>query len=194
MHKSQDHEEIFDAIKFEVISLNLHWKYLSGVLLDEPGQRKWEILSSTAPIFFDLTLHLFYDHILLKSAKLVDPDKTRNDENLSIANLLLKMPTISCEAWSKVNATFDLLKSNISSIKVHRNKRIAHNDLQTALKTQSLPQIQESEFIAVVQGFNDLLNLIQKELRGYTTNFDSEVQPIDEPENFIALLKSARTL
>ena len=75
MHKPPEYEEIFDAISSEVISLNLHWKYLSGVFLDESGKRKWEILSGTAPQFFGLTLHLFYDHILLKSAKLVDPEK-----------------------------------------------------------------------------------------------------------------------
>lgn len=194
MHKSPEYEVIFNAISFEVISLNLHWKYLSGVLLDAPGERKWDVLSSTAPQFFDLTLHLFYDHILLKSAKLVDPEKIRGDENLSIANLLSKIPNISHEVQAKIDATFGTLKTNISSIKTHRNKRIAHNDLNTKLKNSSLPQIQESEFIAVLHGFNDLLNLLQKELCGDTRDFDIKVSQIDEPENFIELLKRAKSL
>ena len=79
MNKPPEYEEIFDVISSEVISLNLHWKYLSGMFLDGSGERKWEVLSSTAPQFFDLTLHLFYDHILLKSAKLVDPEKSRSE-------------------------------------------------------------------------------------------------------------------
>ena len=194
MHKPPEYEEIFDAISDEVISLNIHWKYLSGVFLDEPGERKWEVLSSTAPQFFGLTLHLFYDHILLKSAKLVDPEKSRSDENLSIANLLSKIPSISHEAQVKIDTTFDTLKTNISSIKAHRNKRIAHNDLKTKLKTSTLPKIQESEFIAVLHGFNDLLNLLHKELWGRTRDFDIKVPPIDEPGSLIELLKRAKTL
>ena len=194
MNKPPEYEEIFDVISSEVISLNLHWKYLSGMFLDGSGERKWEVLSSTAPQFFDLTLHLFYDHILLKSAKLVDPEKSRSDENLSLANLLSKIPNISHEAQVKIDNVFDTLKTNISSIKAHRNKRIAHNDLKTKLKTSSLPKIQESEFVAVLHGFNDLLNLLQKELWGGIRNFDIQVPPIDEPNSFIALLKRAKTL
>ena len=194
MHMPSEFEEIFVAIRSEVISLNLHWKYLSGVFLDEPGERKWTVLSSAAPHFFDLTFHLFYDHILLKSAKLVDPEKSRSDENLSIANLLSKIPRISQNSKDEIYSNLEAIKFKISSIKAHRNKRIAHNDLKTKLRSNSLPQVQESEFIAVLHGFNDLLNLIQKELWGDTTNFDIKVPPNDEPSSLIALLKRAKNL
>ena len=80
-------------------------------------------------MFFDFAFHLFYDHILLRSAKLSDSAKQSGSENLSIHNLIEKLEPIPQEISIDIQDNLNKITNNFSSIRAQRNKRIAHNDL-----------------------------------------------------------------
>ena len=61
---NQNQEEIFNHIAQELVDIGLHVKYLYGIFIDHPEERKREVLDKASPIFFNLTFDLFYNHIL----------------------------------------------------------------------------------------------------------------------------------
>ncbi|WP_137886797.1 hypothetical protein [Pseudomonas sp. 2FE] len=189
-----DTEEIFNAIAEEVSYINLHWKYLTELFIDGPGERKQEILNRASPIFFDFAFHLFYDHVILKSAKLADPAIQAGSENLSIHNLISKLEPIPQEISSDIQKHLDQITSNLTSIKSHRNKRIAHNDLEARLAKQQLPQVNETEISSVINGLGELLNAISLHYFGFSRNYKASVTASCEPSHLLNILKSGVTL
>lgn len=183
-------EEIFNEIAEEVCNINLHWKYLTELFIDGPGERKQEILNQASPIFFDFAFHLFYDHILLRSAKLSDPAKQAGSENLSIHNLIEKLEPIPQEISSDIQKHIKQITDNLASIKSHRNKRIAHNDLEAKLSRLKLPQVNEAEISSVINGLEDLLNVISRQYFGFTRDYKASVPNNCEPSHLLAVLKS----
>lgn len=183
---NQEGEEIFDAIAKEVSYINLHWQYLTELFFDKHSGNAQQILNQASPLFFNLTLQLFYDHILLRIAKLTDNATQGSNKNLSIKNLTSKLPP---KTLSQIEDILAKITSNTKGIKMHRNKRIAHNDLDALLSKINLPQIFETEISLAIDGLNELLNVISLEHFEFSRNHRISVPPFCEPSHLLDILK-----
>lgn len=158
--------KFYVELQGEVLKLNRHWILLHGVLLDDFGPRKTPILRAADPFFFSEAMYLFHDSILLISARLLDPAKDRKNENLSFLNFIDKA-TISASDRDCAESRCVKIADELSAIRIHRNKRIGHNDLNTKIGVNSLPRLEVDEVWAVISKINELMNFLAKSALDY---------------------------
>lgn len=193
MDKQQ--ERIFDDICNEVLDLNLHYRYLKGVFINQPGNNKDQILQKASPIFFDIAFHLFYDHVLLGIKKLSDPASQSGNENLSVLNLLAKLKPYPAAIAKNINAQEAILLDSSKNIKVQRDKRISHNDLNARLGITPLPHIEESEIDECLSALESLLNEISQHYKHEKINFTSTTPALNcDPAFLLEVLKKGTEL
>lgn len=187
---NQSQEKIFNHIAQELVDIKLHMKYLNGIFIDHPGERKRAVLDMASPIFFHLTFHLFYNHILLSLSKLIDPPEQRGSENLSIKNLIKKLQPLPSSISSDVDALMNQIEQALgNAIKQHRNKRIAHNDLDTKLQAGQLPRVTENDLYLSIQGFEKLMNIISKHYFNRERDYESNVSHSNTPSTLIEIIR-----
>jgi hypothetical protein len=99
----------------------------------EPEKRQ-TLLQNTAPGFFAITEVSFAESILLRAFRLMDPTKSRNDENTSIQHLQDLLSNAD-PAQVRLKKCIDSIRSDwkkadgpYAGLKIIRNKRLAHND------------------------------------------------------------------
>lgn len=187
---NQSQEEIFNHISQELVDIGLHVKYLYGIFIDRPKERKREVLDKASPIFFNLAFHLFYNHILMSLSKLIDPPRQGGNENLSIKNLIEKLQPLPSSISSDVDAMMSQIEQALgNSIKQHRNKRIAHNDLKTKLQAGQLPRATEKDLYLSIEGFEKLMNILSKHYFNFERDYDSNVSYNNTPSVLIEIIR-----
>jgi hypothetical protein len=121
---------IFIEISHYLINLNFKWSFYQQLFLDNDNS---QILTHTASrFFFAVEQSLRYD-IILSICRLSDPEKSKNDINLSLATLINKAGT-----ENKVNELYEEFKTNSKLFRRYRNKLIAHNDLEVFTEKSTL--------------------------------------------------------
>jgi hypothetical protein len=145
--------EAFDAL---VVDLNADWRLhkelfqvdKNYVLFFESGPLPWHILRDT-----------LIDSVFLSVARLLDPAKTGNRENLSFAHVISKVDP--GEQRTEIEKQYEELRSRYGSALRHwRNKKLSHNDLLTATGTAALPKISYDEVSQLVDGVNKIAQKI----------------------------------
>lgn len=187
MNPSQ--EEIFNHIAKELVNIGLHVKYLYGIFIDSPEEHKREVLDTASPMFFYLTFHLFYNHVLMSLSKLMDPPKQGRNENLSIKNLIEKLQPLPSSISSDVDAMMSQIEQALGNAKQHRNKRIAHNDLVANLQPGQLPRVTEKDLHLALEGFENLMNILSKYYFNYERDYDSNVSCNNTPSILIEIIR-----
>jgi hypothetical protein len=148
-------EKKLKAIDLEVRNLHFKWKFFSQLFTD-PNRVK--ILNATAASLFQSVEDSMLSDILLSIMRLTDPSKSSGKENLSFENLIGEIPNGSLR--TKVMMLLPLIKEKTKDIKTWRDKKLSHNDLQKALGSFSLPQIQKKDLTDTLELIPRVMNLI----------------------------------
>ncbi len=160
-------EEI--AAGFEQLSLDLTWAYARWITCSELYMRskdRIKLLNESAPAFFSLIQRVLADDIQMALCRLADPAGSgRGKTNLSlraIANALphtTKDAPLIADVQKAVGSFTDQCKPFIAQ----RHKRIAHRDLEVALKTGAtmLPKATVSMLGAALASAAEILNTIE---------------------------------
>jgi hypothetical protein len=106
-------------------------------VLYRSGDLRQDLLREVAQQFFRDLNHIFVEYILLNMCKLIDPARSRGNDNLTIEQILeLVGPDVSKQL------ELDRLSAQIHRIKPYvgpaRNKIIAHSDKDTLLSGEIL--------------------------------------------------------
>jgi len=136
-------QEIHDAIKQE---MNAVWAYIHAYseLFEHPDQRRMELLEETAPSFFALVQTALIECVLIRMARLMDPQESgRNNanQNLSFDRLFSSCTDASDLAEAAVQfaeVCRDWQGIKYRQLKEYRNKVQAHNDFPTIKGAPSL--------------------------------------------------------
>jgi hypothetical protein len=181
--------ECFGAIKREIAFLNHMQIYLHKALLDTFESRKRSVHQKIAPIFFSYTTHLFYDHLALSIAKLLDPSEAYKKPNASLFQLIDTIPKEHTSIISYLTTSLTAIKEKAAHITNHRNKRISHNDYSVYALNSPLPAISEDELMKTLRSFEDFLNYIEVNLlRGTPVDY-SAAEIREEAQRLFAFLK-----
>lgn len=187
---NQSQEEIFNHIAEELVDVGLHVKYLYGIFIDSPEERKREVLYKASPIFFSLAFHLFYNHILMSLSKLIDPPRQGGNENLSIKNLIEKLRPLPSSISSDVDAMIIQIEQALgNAIKQHRNKRIAHNDLKAKLQPGQLLRVTEEDLCLSIEYFERLMNILSKHYFNFERDYEATVPHNNAPLVLIDIIR-----
>lgn len=100
-------------------------------------QSRIDILNQVAPFLFKLVEDVLWDDILLHIARLTDPAETMGKTNLTIQGLSCLIPDEKLRA--KVSQLTGAAIQKTAFCRDHRNRRLAHNDLNLITSVQAKP-------------------------------------------------------
>jgi hypothetical protein len=169
-------QEIFEGLWQETVSLHAHWElYLD--LYGDP--KKIRILNATVPSVFQLIEENLRANMIVSFGRLTDPSKTGKKDNLSLARLVESLPA-HCDDDFVCSANQRLvdIQSQCEPITTHRNRRVAHNDLATAIHYHEnpLPGIGQSRITEALKMIAELMNSVQMYFQNGETTYGHCIQ------------------
>jgi len=149
----------------------IHAKWLEYRKLYAKSEERIDLLNETAGFFFRVVQDTLWENVLLHIARLTDPPKQREFENLS----LLRLPRAveDTQAALEIDKLLEIVKSRAEFARNWRNRHIAHRDLYLALnkKAQPLADASRQHVEDVLESFREVLNLIQRRYFGGETAY-----------------------
>lgn len=187
-----DVKAIFESLQEDVIWLHAKWKVFRQLF--GKSEKRIAILNDFAPDFFQI-LHdgLIYD-ILLTMSRLTDPAESFKKESLTLDRLVLMMKRNSDKQFvDGFESNLKALKDECQPFRDIRNRRIAHNDLGTALDyhPNPLPGVSREMIENALKSFRKLLNDIELHFDGNDTEYEgSDLR--GDGDSIIRYLKEAK--
>lgn len=160
-------KEKLKAIDHEVQTLHFKWKFFSQLFTD-PARVK--ILNATAASLFHSVEDSMLFDILLSITRLTDPPKSFKQENLSFENLIQEMSDSPLR--TEVVNLLSRINEKTKDIRTWRDKKLSHNDLQKALGSFSLPQIQMKELTDTLGHIRGIMNAIHRHFSDTTVMYE----------------------
>jgi len=160
--------ELFTALADDLTFLFWQWQSFSELYHDK--KTRFEIMNRAAPFFFWVLQRSWWDEALLSVTRLVAPPQSMGQPNLTFRRLpaAITDPHFSAEIADAVSSVV----GKAEFAKTWRNKRIAHRDLDVALKrAQPLPPAKWGEVDVVLHDLVDILNRIQMRYLNGTTMY-----------------------
>jgi hypothetical protein len=185
-----DSVALFEALQAVAIDLHARWKLHRDLYASTP--ERIDLLNQSASSFFAIVQHLTIDDIIMRISRLLDPAKTSGQDNLTLDRLLKGLdpkPTPAVEArLADIRAK---LTDAWSNPKLHRHKRLAHNDLRTMTKVAPLPQLTLGDIDTTLGLLREFLDEVQRHLKGATTEYKESSFDIGGVWKLVALLQFA---
>jgi hypothetical protein len=151
--------ELFAVVNHEVTWLHTVWELF--IQLYGSSDENFELMNASAPQFFAFLKIMLFDELVLILNRLTDGAITLGHTNACLEQLIVQTD-------QDHNATLvDSLRSRLVSIRANygafrtwRDKRVSHNDLSTALGSESdaLPGITRSQAEAAVREIAGFMN------------------------------------
>lgn len=161
-------DEIFQELKSEITWLHARWiiyRQLFG-----HSEKRIDLLNECASVFFYITQEVLLGEVLITITKLTDRARSMNQDNLSLGQLQSR---IEAQGETQLAATLrsvlEKLNNKCHPFRLHRNKRLAHLDLITAMRSSlnPLPGISREMVEETLELVRDYMNTIE---RHYTQN------------------------
>ncbi|MBI2163808.1 MAG: hypothetical protein HYU32_06700 [candidate division NC10 bacterium] len=125
-------ESIFYALNEEVAQLFYRWKIFEQLFSSEGNLR---LLNTSGSNVFYLLHVLILDNVFLTLCRLTDPAQQGSNENASIPNLVARIDgVIDAATRQSLRARLAELEKVCENMRDHRRKRIAHIDVNCALR------------------------------------------------------------
>jgi len=161
-------KEKLTAIDREVVLLHFKWTYLMQLF---GKQKHLAVINATAPLIFRVVEDAMFADILLALMRLVDPPKSKNQNNLSLRSLVADISDKSLK--DQVAQLESEARAKTQDIKVWRDKKLAHNDLLRLLKkTAPVPPIRINELTSALASIREALNLVHRYFFDTTVLYD----------------------
>lgn len=159
----------FWCLHEEVLYLFYRWKVYRQLF--GSGAENLDLLNRSGSNVFTLLQGLTEENVFLTLSRLTDPAKSVGHYNLSLTYLLEKLePTLTPEVQNNLRERLARLKERSDSIRNHRNKRIAHLDLNYAMKVEPLPPVVQAD----LDNSLELLDSIMRELHLLLSNASTD--------------------
>jgi hypothetical protein len=156
------YREIFAALKSEIIDLHLRWIIYRQLYAASPEDI--DLLNKSGSNVFFLLQHLLLDDCALRLSKLTDPADQGRFANLSVLQLLENIAeTDKNFPRAEIEALIEELRTRTEKFRKLRNKRIAHADLEHALKVAEdpLPGISRADIEQALDALRRVMNKVE---------------------------------
>ena len=154
---------LYHRLSMECVSL--HWKWSEFIELFGTSEDRIAVLNSSAPSFFRMVEVSLREDILLHIARLVDFPRSVGKPNLSVKRL---PELVDPEIQVKVKQHVETAEQKCGAARTWRNRRIAHRDLDLALKrpVEALPAAGRDEITEALRSIANLLNILEQHYCG----------------------------
>jgi len=153
--------DLYQSIDHEVTWIHAKWiVYRQIFAASEEGI---ELLNRSAPFFFGIVQQTFFEDTLLGISRLADPAKSMGKENRSLAQIISKFDKLGHQKLStELKNDLNIINKCCKPFRKWRNKKIAHSDLNTALKVgpDPLPGISRAKIEEALKEIRNFMNRI----------------------------------
>ena len=182
-------DEIFQGLKIEITWL--HGRWIIYRQLFSHSEKRIELLNECASTFFYIIQDILLGEIQVTLSKLTDPATSGQFKNLSLEQLQLRVETQQELSLSGVlRQLLGDLHIKCQPFRSWRNKRLAHLDLITIMKSKlnPLPSISDEMIEEALKITRDYMNTIERHYLQSETGYEHFIMQSDG-EALIAMLK-----
>jgi len=165
-------KSIFEMLGDEVAELHYRWSIYEEVYAGDAAQT--ELLNRNGSNFFYYVQHLMLDNVALALSKLTDPSKQYKNENLSLSQIYDYIKNSDEDQLAKIlKEKFDELLKACEKFRKLRNKRIAHGDLQHAMRKagKPLPGISRDDVKKALSLLSEYMNIVELHYNNSQTGY-----------------------
>ena len=163
---------IFEKLGDEVTELYYRWSIYEEVYAGDATQT--ELLNRNGSNFFYYVQHLMLDNVALALSKLTDPSKQFKNENLSLRQIYdYVKASEEEELTSNIRVKFDEISKACEKFRELRNKRIAHGDLDHAMRNaeKPLPGISRDDVKKALSLLSEYMNMVDLHYNNNQTGY-----------------------
>jgi hypothetical protein len=164
------------ALEMELVWFHAKWRQFEEVFAAPPADI--EVLNATAPDFFVQARDALIDDVLLSLCRITDPPKSGMFDNFSIGQLakhadVQALPDLAHDVASLTGKA----DSHVEFARQRRNKRLAHSDLPTALRSEDNPLLpyKRSDVKAALIAISEVVSRVQRHLTGGDGYYDDSI-------------------
>jgi len=188
-------KKVFERIKQELIRLHYRWMLYRQMFATNPY--RIELINKTSSNVFVEFQWLLIDYMIMSLSKLTDLARTRKNDNLSFYYLIEKVikELGEVELVSQLEAELEELTRVCEKFRNIRNKRVAHNDLVTALEEESspLPGVSRAELEKALEHSRNIMNKVDMHFKDSQTRYQDIILPIaNDGRSVLILLQKGR--
>ena len=177
-------QDIFPYVCGEVSNLRYNWDVYHDFFMEK--REHTELIGKHLGEMFGIFQNLLQDEIFLSVSRLTDKtDRKNKNVSLWAINSVLKHEK-DPEFLEKVNKSIERIFSEVSDIRRHRSKRIAHYDHYVIIESTSLPIVKFKKIGEVIEMIESHMNLFHWHYEETTVLYDA----IDSTEPFLKVFDS----
>lgn len=159
----------FHRLWEELAWLNIKWAEYVELLGTKPS--RVDLLNKAAPLFFKIVGESLWESILLHICRITDPPKSKGNATLTV----LALPKlVDSRIENKVTKLVEIVNQKTKFCRDWRHRRIAHLNLDLALKQQKTKPLDVASKSGVQEALNaiaDVLNEITRHYQDASTMF-----------------------
>jgi hypothetical protein len=122
---------LFSHLAGQALHARVKWTMFRDLFIESP--KNIELLNRTAPAFFAWTQQALLDDLIVSLSRMLDRPKT-GQQNLVLRRLLDALPSgVRAKIGSTLESLLKCAETTEGRLRHHRNKPIAHQDLNTLL-------------------------------------------------------------
>ncbi|HLO13933.1 MAG TPA: hypothetical protein VK206_03825 [Anaerolineales bacterium] len=146
--------EVFMWLCQDVADLRTKWNFYLELFSSEEST---ELLNDIAPASFHMIEESLRREMMMAICRLSDPVKSREQDNLSLRTLVEML-----DEHDKPVDFLDDFRQACKLVRIIRNKRLGHNDLNTRIKPQDnpLPGIGRTQIEQIIVLGEQILNFV----------------------------------
>lgn len=164
-------EELANTINDAVVQFSYRWQIFHQ--LYDSGTESIEAMNRRGSNVFQLLQKLIIDDVTLSLARLTDSATVGSNSNASLPFLLGKSsPYLEQNDFARLDGLLDQLISNVSTIRRHRNKALAHSDLKLVLQTDRLPPLRYDDLESAMETCRSIMADLTSLLFAWSTHYD----------------------
>jgi hypothetical protein len=161
---------VYNGLSSEVSWAHAKWNQYRQLYARSP--ERVDLLNQAASHFFGVLQELLCEDVILHLARLTDPPQIGRKDNLTLLRLPSLIPNTQLSA--EVNDLLISVLTACASIRIWRNRRLAHRDLAIAMAslTDPLPGISRADIEGALASIRAMLNRVA----GYYWNSKTDYQ------------------
>jgi hypothetical protein len=154
-------QEIYRELHPEVVWLHARWKVYRQLF--GTSERRIDLLNESAASAFYVFQELLFADVQIALSRLTDPPRVGRNENLSLDQLQLRVEAVNGELAEILRPLLDQIHTRCAAFRAHRNQRLVHFDLETALRTgaRQLPSVSRRMIEEALTSIRTYMNTIQ---------------------------------
>ena len=179
---------VYNELSSELSRLYLKWDLYRQLYARSP--RRIELLNQAAGYLFSVLQRALIDDVLLHLGRLTDAERIGQRENLTIRRL---PPLVPDALRSQIEDLLAAAMTACEPMRVLRNRRLAHTDLEAAIYGTPLPGISHDQIGTAIASIHALLNRIELHFWKAPTMYEHTVAPPGDADSLVFyLLKGIR--